>query len=110
MRTNAEGFIDIVDVAASRFLEEMDYVQETANAFRFEKEMGEVEFVRGMIKVPKVFPEVSTRYVMVTEWVEGMKLTELAKDNTPEGKRSPPPSPLPSSSPPKEEGRLPTFD
>ena len=82
VRTNAEGFIDIIDVAAARFLEEMDYLQETANAVRFEKEMSEVEFVRGMIKVPKVFPEVSTRYVMVSEWIEGRKLTELAKDNS----------------------------
>lgn len=55
MRTNAEGFIAVIDVAAARFLEEMDYVQEMANAKRFEEEMCAVEFVRGMIKVPKVW-------------------------------------------------------
>lgn len=85
VKNNAEGFIAVIDVAAERFLEELDYVQEVANAKRFEAEMGAVSAITGMIKVPAVFDDLSSRYVMVSEWVDGRKLTELAVDNSPEG-------------------------
>eukprot|EP00873_Tetraselmis_striata_P035626 jgi/Tetstr1/455890/TSEL_042679.t1 len=85
IKNNAEGFIAVIDVAAERFLEELDYVQEVANSKRFEREMGEVSAITGMIKIPQVFDDLSSRYLMVSEWVEGRKLTELATDNSPEG-------------------------
>lgn len=42
IRQNAQGFLAILDVAAERFLEELDYRQEAANGARFEHLMGQV--------------------------------------------------------------------
>ena len=57
----AEGFIPVLDVAAERFLEELDYGLEADNASRFEKDMASVEVVRGAVKVPHVFRGLSGR-------------------------------------------------
>lgn len=80
-----QGFLAVLDVASERFLEELDYVQEADNGARFEEEMGKVEVVRGVIKVPRVFREVSTTNVLVQEWVDGTKLTELKEDTSEAG-------------------------
>uniref|UniRef100_A0A061R4U8 Protein kinase domain-containing protein n=1 Tax=Tetraselmis sp. GSL018 TaxID=582737 RepID=A0A061R4U8_9CHLO len=85
VRSNAEGFIAVIDVTAGRFMEELDYVKEMENSIRFEAMMNAVDAVNGMIKVPKVFDEVSSRYVMVSEWIDGKKLTHLSQDTSEEG-------------------------
>ena len=77
-----EGFIPVLDVAAERFLEELDYEIEGRNASRFEKDMNSISVVRGAIKVPHVFREISDRQVICQEWVVGQKLTEIAMDNS----------------------------
>ncbi|KAK3244688.1 hypothetical protein CYMTET_45716 [Cymbomonas tetramitiformis] len=83
-RQNAEGFLAVLDVAAGRFLEELDYLQEAANGARFEAEMNAVDVVRGIVKIPKVYLEYSSRHAIVQEWVEGRKLTDLQEDFSPE--------------------------
>ena len=55
IKQGAEGFLPVLDVAAERFLEELDYGLEADNASRFEKDMASVEVVRGAVKVPHVF-------------------------------------------------------
>jgi hypothetical protein len=66
----AQGFIPVLDVAAERFLEELDYGLEANNASRFEKDMASVEVVRGAVKVPHVFRGLSGRCVLTQEWVD----------------------------------------
>ena len=78
IQQGAEGFLPVLDVAAERFLEELDFGLEASNAGRFEADMNRIPFVRGSIKVPHVFQSVSTRKVLTQEWVTGRKLTELA--------------------------------
>ena len=80
MIQSAEGFIPVLDVAAERFLEELDYGLEAANASRFEADMLRVDVVRGAVKVPHVFRKLSGRCVLTQEWVEGRKLTDLDDD------------------------------
>ncbi|EEH53841.1 uncharacterized protein MICPUCDRAFT_20744, partial [Micromonas pusilla CCMP1545] len=78
--TSAKGFIPVLDVAAERFLEELDYTLEASNASRFEADMASVEVVRGAVKVPHVYRGVSGRRVLAQEWVDGKKLTEITSD------------------------------
>ena len=82
IRQGAEGFIPVLDVAAERFLEELDYGLEADNASRFERDMTSVEVVRGAVKVPHVFRGLSGRCVLTQEWVVGRKLTEITDDPT----------------------------
>ncbi len=80
IKQGAEGFLPVLDVAAERFLEELDYGLEADNASRFEKDMASVEVVRGAVKVPHVFRGLSGRCVLTQEWVEGRKLTDITSD------------------------------
>lgn len=82
VQQGAEGFLPVLDVAAERFLEELDFALEASNASRFEADMNAVPFVRGTIKVPHVFQSVSTGKVLTQEWVMGRKLTEIEASNT----------------------------
>lgn len=82
IQQGAAGFLPVLDVAAERFLEELDYGLEAANASRFEADMNRVSVVRGTIKVPHVFLGLSGRQVLTQEWVDGRKLTEIEASNT----------------------------
>lgn len=63
---------DAVDEYASRLFEELDYVNELENMDRFRLLYGDMEG----IYVPKAFPEYCSRRVLVTEWVDGVKLVD----------------------------------
>ena len=80
VKVGAEGFLPVLDVAAERFLEELDYGLEVDNASRLEKDMQSVDVVRGAVKVPHVFRGLSGRCVLTQEWVEGRKLTDITSD------------------------------
>ncbi|CEF98426.1 Importin-beta, N-terminal domain [Ostreococcus tauri] len=84
IQQGAEGFLPVLDVAAERFLEELDFGMEASNASRFEADMNSVAFVRGSIKVPHVYRSVSTRKVLTQEWVTGRKLTEIDENTSKE--------------------------
>ena len=58
----------------------MFYPSQANNAERFEKDMASVEVVRGSVKVPHVFRGLSGRCVLIQEWVEGRKLTDITSD------------------------------
>jgi predicted unusual protein kinase regulating ubiquinone biosynthesis (AarF/ABC1/UbiB family) len=60
-----QGLLPVLDVAATGFLQELDYMQEAANGARFEKEMNAVKGMQGVIKVPSVVLEYSSRHVLV---------------------------------------------
>lgn len=51
---------------------ELDYIQERENLERLRRNLSSLEGVR----IPRVYPELSTRRVMVMEYVEGVRVTD----------------------------------
>ena len=68
----APEFAPVIDAWAERFFEEMDYTTEMNNAIRFAADMQELDG----IKVPTQFPAITSRRVLVTEWIEGERLVD----------------------------------
>eukprot|EP00249_Psilotum_nudum_P018016 c26599_g1_i1 orf=673-2898(-) len=63
----------VVDEWATSLFREMDYLAESQNGVRFRKCFGKLSDVF----IPEMFPELSSRRVLVMEWVEGKKLPEI---------------------------------
>ncbi|XP_061969813.1 uncharacterized aarF domain-containing protein kinase At1g71810, chloroplastic isoform X1 [Populus nigra] len=63
----------VVDEWASSLFREMDYIKEAKNGLKFRKLYGGIEDVL----VPYMYLENTTRKVLVMEWVEGKKLSEV---------------------------------
>ena len=74
----AKGFLEVLDLAAERFLQELDYEAEAANSVRFATLMAGCASVCDAIVVPRVYGALSSRSVLVQQWVEGVKLSELS--------------------------------
>lgn len=81
------SFVEVLDTAAYKFLQELDYTLEASNSIQFEALMGASSSIRGAIKVPSVVASLSSRGVLVQEWVTGTKLNDLPRD-TAEGKET----------------------
>jgi len=56
---------------------ELDYENEAAHQLRFKEEF---EKRRCKVKIPKVFEEYTTRRVICTEWIDGMKLVDAPRE------------------------------
>ena len=67
--------VAIMDEFGARIFEEMDYTHEGANAIRFAELYGHLKD----IYVPHIYPEYTARRVLTMEWINGTKLTNLAK-------------------------------
>lgn len=65
-------FCNAVDEYSSRLFEELDYGNELRNLLEFRKLYGGVEGVY----LPRAFPRYCSRKVLVTEWVDGVKLID----------------------------------
>ncbi|KAF5467681.1 hypothetical protein F2P56_011912 [Juglans regia] len=63
----------VVDEWASSLFREMDYMKEANNGLKFRQLYGALPDVL----VPKMYVEHTTRKVLVMEWVEGRKLSEV---------------------------------
>ena len=63
----------LVDELRARMAEELDYRQEAANQAEFARLYEGHPFVR----IPAVVPELSSRRVLTSEWVDGMRWTEF---------------------------------
>ncbi|CAM9815453.1 unnamed protein product [Chrysoparadoxa australica] len=79
------AFRDLIDSWAVRFMEEMNYLTEADNAERFSREMGKSETLGEAILVPKPYRDLTTRYILTTEWVEGTRVSDLEIES-PEGR------------------------
>ncbi|CAM9379767.1 unnamed protein product [Choristocarpus tenellus] len=73
-RESALSILGVIDNWAVRFVEELDYLQEARNGQRFREEMGSSDTLGEAIMVPEVFMPLVTRYVLVSQWVEGVKV------------------------------------
>eukprot|EP00929_Paragymnodinium_shiwhaense_P038997 TRINITY_DN20521_c0_g1_i1.p1 TRINITY_DN20521_c0_g1~~TRINITY_DN20521_c0_g1_i1.p1 ORF type:complete len:851 (+),score=194.02 TRINITY_DN20521_c0_g1_i1:171-2723(+) len=67
-------FVGYVDAFGTRVFEELDYVKEAGNIERFQALYGD----QPRLKVPDVYSTITTRRVLVMEWVDGLKLTDVA--------------------------------
>mmetsp|Transcript_8648 Transcript_8648/g.12757 ORF Transcript_8648/g.12757 Transcript_8648/m.12757 type:complete len:502 (+) Transcript_8648:75-1580(+) len=56
---------------------ELDYEREAANQKRFKKELGRRKC---KVKIPKVYDSLTTRRVITTEWIDGVKLANAPKE------------------------------
>ncbi|XP_043809296.1 uncharacterized aarF domain-containing protein kinase At1g71810, chloroplastic isoform X2 [Manihot esculenta] len=63
----------VVDEWASSLFREMDYVKEANNGLKFRKLYGGIQDVL----VPEMHMKLTTQKVLVMEWVEGQKLSEV---------------------------------
>ena len=65
----------IVDEFGSKLFEEIDYANEARNAKKFARNFAEDPEV----KVPVVYDRYSSHRVLTLEWIDGIKLTDIAK-------------------------------
>lgn len=77
MNTNVglirSDLVALIDELGKRVFEEMDYLNEAANAEHF----AELHRHNPRIAVPRIFHEATSRRVLTMEWIEGVKLTNL---------------------------------
>jgi predicted unusual protein kinase regulating ubiquinone biosynthesis (AarF/ABC1/UbiB family) len=65
--------VGLIDELGTRVFEEMDYMNEAANAIKFK----ELHAHNSKIAVPAIYMEVTSRRVLTMEWIDGVKLTNL---------------------------------
>ncbi len=65
--------VALIDELGKRVFEEMDYLNEAANAEKFR----DMHLHNSKIAVPKIYKETTSRRVLTMEWIEGTKLTNL---------------------------------
>ncbi|KAG5187551.1 protein kinase:ABC1 family [Tribonema minus] len=74
------AFLAVIDNWGVRFLDELDYEQEARNGDRFRAEMGKSAELGEAILVPRVFQQFTTRYLLISEWVEGQRVSAIDVD------------------------------
>ncbi|MCX5950494.1 MAG: AarF/UbiB family protein [Cyanobacteria bacterium] len=65
--------VGLIDELGLRVFEEMDYLNEAANAERF----ATLHAANPRIAVPAIYHEATSRRVLTMEWIDGVKLTNL---------------------------------
>ena len=65
--------VALIDELGQRVFEEMDYLNEAANAERFR----ELHRHNPRIAVPAIYRDATSRRVLTMEWIDGVKLTNL---------------------------------
>ena len=65
--------VALIDELGKRVFEEMDYLNEAANAEKFRN----LHKHNQMIAVPKIYKEITSRRVLTMEWIDGTKLTNI---------------------------------
>lgn len=81
IKRQCKSFTDVLDQWGMRFIQELDYAKEASNSRAFAQAMSGNPLVSENIIVPRVFDEISSRYVLVTEWVEGRKISAFDKED-----------------------------
>lgn len=66
-------WVSIYDESERQLYREIDYLNEASNAERFARDFADIEWVR----VPRVYREFTTPRVLVMEFVESLKLTDI---------------------------------
>lgn len=69
------NWVEIYEESEKQLYKEIDYLNEAANTVRFQKDFEGYDWVR----IPKVFDEVTTPRVLVMEYVDSFKLTDVKR-------------------------------
>ena len=69
--------VNFIDCFAKGSFEELDYEKEAANQNYFRKEFEKRNF---NVHIPKVYQDLTTRRVLTTQWVDGVKLADADKE------------------------------
>lgn len=80
-QASCTSFIEVLNNWGGRFQQEIDYVQEKKNTRKFAKAMGAFPLVKDAVVVPEVYETISSRDVLVTEWIEGRKIQSFDKSD-----------------------------
>ncbi|MFN9629712.1 MAG: ABC1 kinase family protein [Cyanobacteriota bacterium] len=73
VRLIRSDLVGLIDELGTRVFEEMDYMNEAANAEKFKK----LHAHNPAIAVPAIYHEATSRRVLTMEWIDGVKLTNL---------------------------------
>ncbi len=73
VRLVRSDLVALIDELGKRVFEEMDYLNEAANAETFAR----LHAGNARIAVPRIFHGATSRRVLTMEWIEGVKLTNL---------------------------------
>ena len=73
VRLIRSDLVGLIDELGTRVFEEMDYMNEAANAEKFKK----LHAHNPSIAVPAIYHEATSRRVLTMEWIDGVKLTNL---------------------------------
>lgn len=73
VRLIRSDLVALIDELGRRVFEEMDYLNEAANAEKF----AELHRHNPRIAVPRIFRQATSRRVLTMEWIDGVKLTNL---------------------------------
>jgi aarF domain-containing kinase len=94
------------DFISDHLRQELDFVREANNARQTAEFVAREPLLRDKVYIPKVYPEYSTKKVMVAEWIDGVRLSDkpgifrLMGEKPPPhlDQRSPSPDPLSATS------------
>lgn len=64
--------VTLLDEFAENLLEELDYTQEATNILSFQANF----FGDHTVKIPDVYPELSSEKILVMEWIDGVRCTD----------------------------------
>jgi len=73
---NFTNYVALIEAFGEGLYTELDFRNESLNQIRMHKMLAERELLQS-VKIPMIFEDYSTRRVMVSEWADGVKLTEL---------------------------------
>ncbi len=66
---------ELIDIFARNIYKEIDLLNEVANAEKFRENFSK----DSRIKIPRVFKEISTSRVLIQEYIDGIKITDLKR-------------------------------
>lgn len=72
----------VADYVSSRLMQEVDFVHEVSNTEKLRAHLENDPSLRDRVHIPKVYPELSTKRVIVSEWIDGVPFSnrpQLAK-------------------------------
>ena len=68
----------IEDFISDHLRQELDFVREANNARQTAEFVAKEPLLRDKVYIPKVYPDYSTKKVMVAEWIDGVRLSDKA--------------------------------
>ena len=72
--------VGTVDAWGAGFVDELDYLQEAENGKYFMKKIQETP-LKDVVIAPTVVDDLSTRSVLVTEWIDGQRLDQSSSED-----------------------------